>query len=91
MTNTPASILCPHFHLNDMELFSDLWEDRWASFRFSIFKGSSPPSLRVIFNRPFVFPHGETYKLVLYVCTELTASGGFRGSAGEKKGGRVNT
>lgn len=40
--NMLPSILrfCPHFHLNDTELFLDLWVDRWASFRLSFSKAS---------------------------------------------------
>lgn len=32
--------LCPHFHLNDTQLFLDLWVARWASFRLSFSKAS---------------------------------------------------
>lgn len=32
--------LCPHFHLNDPELFLDPWVDRWASFRLWFSKAS---------------------------------------------------
>ena len=87
VTNTPLSILClcPHFHLNNAELFLDQWVDRWASFRFSLFKGSSSPLVAASrFSIDHLLVRGEMHKLMLIMCTMPTVNGGF--GALEEKG-----
>lgn len=76
MSNVCISCLCPHFHLNDTQLFLDLWVDRWASFRFPLFKGSSSHRCKPLWIN-HLLKHGEMNKLMLIICTKPTVNSGF--------------
>lgn len=65
-----------------MELFLDMWVDRWASFRFSFSKASSPHGCES-FSIDRLSVRGEMHRLMLIMCTKLTVNGGL--GVGEEK------
>lgn len=65
-----------------MELFLDMWVDRWASFRFSFSKASLLMAASH-FLSTICWCTAKMHRLMLIMCTKLTVNGGF--GVGEEK------